>query len=342
MIKTISFTLISKKNYKNNKSPSVVICVIICIFFVVTFVSGIGSWFQGPYVGIIKDGDATKQFRAVSQLILYILDLYKWTQTTIIVVVIYGFLNTFADAMQVFRNKIKNKHASNSSPSRHKSKNPRSISSQITSAFLPQNNPKPLMEFKSLDHAEFIKGYFKLTDPFRHVLTVFHAFITIFGVFIITVWSLFVWTVTISYLKASGDECKKGKALIFFYIHYIVEIALYFALWFILLWKLNRNHSEIANYKNDFVSRVVPTANRNVDKNNDMDKMMFLADHARIVSFLEDQINHQSPFAIFGCITPTAGTGLVLFTSVLLPLSWGMYIYIIRLLFQHTCTHIFQ
>ena len=315
---------IRKKLQKTYKPPHKLIYAIIIFFYALTFGSGIGSWIESKYADQIKQ-ESGQRARAIFQLILYVFDFFKWAQTTMIVLIIYGFLNTFSDRMQAFKTQIKDKHT-NSDNNRLSSKHGHRVKSTnvstVSSTFQPRNNPKPLIKFEHLNHIEFMKQYYKLTDPFKHVLGIFHTFITIFGVFNVIVWLLFVWTVSIAYTDAT--QACTDQDLIWFFVHYTAEIALYFSLWFILLWKLNRNHSEIGEYRKDFISRVVPNVRRD-EYGNDHTIQLFLTNHARIISFLDEQLENDSPFAIFGSITPTASTGLLLFTSVLIPMSLSIW-----------------
>ena len=83
------------------------------------------------------------------------------------------------------------------------------------------------------------------------------------------------------------------------------EICLYFGLWLVLLFKLNRCHNEIQQFKSDFISEC----------DGEPDKM-----HA-IKDFLENEIESRSPFAIIGQLNPTSGRLLALFLSFFVPMT---------------------
>ena len=315
---------IKRKLEKTHKSPEKWILWVITTLYVFTFGSAIFTWIDTIFLA--KTIKITEP-RAILQLILYFLDIYKWIQITMITLIIYGFLNTFSDQMTIFQSELSIKMQEERYTKQHMTHRGKSTNTSLksamtnttaaTSAYRPENNPNPEITFKRLDHGQFVKQYNKMTDKFRYVLSIFQIFITMFGIFNIIVWSLLVWTV--SKATDSSDSQCEHQGIVPFYIHYATEIALYFGLWFIILYKFNRNHAEIAKYKIKFQTRVVPEDNGGID----LDK------HKHIVLFLESQLGKNSPFVIFGCITPTMSKGIGLFTSFLIPMTLGIYDFVI-------------
>ena len=324
------YVIIKRKLQKTYKSPENWVWCIIVILYVLAFGSAIFTWIE-TYVTQTKpdtlslyqakDNDAL-WVRAVMQIILYVLDIFKWLQITMISWIIYGFLNTFSDQIYNFESQLalKMQQTEYQKYAEHRG-NLNNVSgiSAVTTAFRPDNNPNPLISFNKLDHGIFMMDYNTMTDKFKHVLSIFQIFITMFGVFNIIVWSLLVWTVSETFY-ADSSVC--GYNGIYpFYIHHATEIALYFALWFIILYKFNRNHSMIEEYKIKCQTRVVPKEKDERLNSNDFDRKR------EIISFLESQLGNNSPFVVFGCITPTISKGVGLFTSFLIPITVGIVEY---------------
>ena len=160
--------------------------------------------------------------------------------------------------------------------------------------------------------------------PFAVVIyRVFHGFILSFGLINFVIWFLYVWTISEAYTDGSTACTGSRDNSVYFFSHYVAEILLYFGLWDILIYKLNRNHSLIDKYKTEIVSKYVPNFSKNGD--NETERLLFLSNHDRIVTFLEVQLEKKSPFAIFGYFTPTTRKLVLLFSSVLIPMSFGIW-----------------
>eukprot|EP01084_Bolivina_argentea_P209488 356825_1 len=254
---------LNKTNKTLNCQKNCCMIFMLSMGYIVTFGLGIAAWSETIFGSHLLKNDAK---RAWFQLAFYILDLFKWTQITTIVFIIYGFLNTFEDKLTTFQTQLElkmriansNRNKNNvtqvdttiNKRSKHKSINI-SVNSAGTSTFHPENNPNPTIEFERLNHVWFIKKYFHLVDPYKYVLRIFYYFITAFGVVIVIIFLLYVWTLSIAWnteTKACTD-----KNVIYFFLHYVAEIVLYFGLWGILLYKLNRNHAWIEKYNTQYL-----------------------------------------------------------------------------------------
>merc|ERR1712154_37903 len=111
-------------------------------------------------------------------------------------------------------------------------------------------------QYTRLDTRKFKEKYKKNVIKYKELVHAFRPFIVTFCVCNCIMWLMSLLTVCIHMSTKTNwieEECA-SNALIWFFIHYMSEIVLYFGLWLVLLFKLNRNHAEIQRFKSDFIS----------------------------------------------------------------------------------------
>lgn len=114
---------------------------------------------------------------------------------------------------------------------------------------------------------------------------------------------------TILLFRAHVPISYTDDILVPFFIHYASEIFLYFLIWCIILYKLNRNHCLLNQYRNDFNAKVAMKS---------QDKQM-------ILTFLKLKLSEESPFRVYG-FQPSTRAIAALFGSLFLPLT----VYIVK------------
>ena len=229
--------------------------------------------------------------RYYCQLILYILDMFKWAQTITMVLIIVGLLNTFPKELDVFETKIKKRMKGIDFRAAHKNE-----SDTMTSGISKDSVRKPPVEMckfgKDFDVNTFKMEFNQFTKGYETPMKQFHAYIVTFCI-CVTLMALLMG-LTFIIVVSTDKQCNKNSDLMFFLIHHTSEILLYFVLWLIILIKLNRNHMLLKKYETDFILYVA------------MDSQ----DSTMVSLFLKTKLEEESPFSIYG-FQPTVGKILI-------------------------------
>lgn len=168
-----------------------------------------------------------------------------------------------------------------------------------------------MYKYDNFDHCEFMEEYHLMTDYYIIILNQFHYYIVTFCGLSLIMIACLIWVMVVTY--DDNDQCTRKRDLTMFHIHHVSEVLLYFILWFCILWKLNRNHILIQDYKYSFSLNVAIK-----NPSNSHEKLI-------IIDFLNTVIDGRSPFAIFGRVNPTNERVIALFTVIVLPAFWYVY-----------------
>ena len=156
-----------------------------------------------------------------------------------------------------------------------------------------------ILKVVDFDLGEFKQKFQEMCKPFIVILDKFHWFIVWFFIFNLFTVLCLLWSFVLNY------EDKRCKLSVFYYIHYLTEIAYFLGLWLALARKLNRNYQLIIQYKDELMDSAI------------IDSDLF--------DYLDSVIERKSPFAIFGVINPSNQTFGLLVTSVVVPLVVQIY-----------------
>ena len=282
--------LVFTERYKSPLSScsAVLIWMFVLILFLVCIISAMITWVESK--DNYTDGHDENLDRYWIQLVLYLLDMFKWSQMIIIVRIIYEFLDTFPEAMNQFESDIKTVMKAGD---------------YINLETDPVHKPPVVMyEFpQGFDIAKFKIEYNQFTKSYEKPMQQFHFFIVIFCLCLVIMCGLLILTLVWSYKY--DTQCTDDDILPFF-IHYASEILLYFVLWCIILIKLNRCHQLLLDYKTKINSNVA-------------------MDCREVLTFLQGAMEDNSPFRIYK-YNPTWGKIFFFFGSFVVPFIWNMII----------------
>eukprot|EP01084_Bolivina_argentea_P194597 333904_1 len=157
-------------------------------------------------------------------LVVEVSDLLRYWPSSAVVLLLYGFLDTFYFKIDDFNTK---------------------------------KLDFSVLKYDNYDHVEFMTRFNNMTEKYRIVLANYSGFIVVFFIDVLFLWATMFISIILDYYHS---DCSYATIE---YVHYFAETMFYCLLWTVMIYKLHICHAQIVSYKHNFDVKVGITNNSN-------------------------------------------------------------------------------